>query len=118
MEALLQDIQQMVISRQQPQHGHGFMSGSPQYGSGHGSYGTPGGDTGMGLPLLGGFAGGLLLGDALNNYSGGGDFSGGDFGGSDFGGSDFGGGDFDGGDFGGGNFDDGDSDFGGGYGGF
>ena len=128
MEALLQDIQQMLIARQQPhsnqpQHGHGFISGGPQYDGGHGSYGTPGGGTGMGLPLLGGLAGGLLLGDALNNYSGSGDFGGGDFDGGDFGG-DFGGGDFGGGDFGGGgcsggkcNFDGG-SDFGGGYGGF
>ena len=141
MEALLQDIQQMLIARQQPhgnqpQHGHGFISGGPQYDGGHGSYGTTGGGTGMGLPLLGGLAGGLLLGDALNNYSGGEDFGRGDFGGGDFGGDlggdfgggnfggDFGGGDFGGGDFGGGgcsggkcNFDGG-SDFGGGYGGF
>ena len=123
MEAQRQYMQ-MMIARQRlygnrPQfgHGNGFMPGGPQYGGRYGSYGTPGGDMGMGLPLLGGLAGGLLLGDVLNNYSGDGDFSGGDFGGGNFGGGDLSGGNFGGGGFGGGDF--GGGDFGGGdYGGF
>ena len=95
MEAQRQHIQQMMIARQQhyvnqPQHGHGPMFGGPQYGGGYGSYGSnrrrPGGGMGMGLPLLGGLAGGLLLGEALDGDFGGGDFGGGDFGGGDFGG--------------------------------
>jgi len=94
MEAQRQHIQQMVMARQQlygnqPQHGHGngFMSGGPQYGGGYGSNRRrPGGGMGMGLPLLGGLAGGLLLGEALDGDFGGGDFGGGDFGGGDFGG--------------------------------
>ncbi|KAK0456658.1 hypothetical protein EV421DRAFT_1895867 [Armillaria borealis] len=62
-----------------------------------------GGMGGMALPLVGGLAGGLLLGDLLdggfndnNNFGGGDSNGGGDFGG--------GGGDFGGGDFGGGGF--------------
>lgn len=60
-----------------PQRGYGGMMG----GRGGGM-----GGMGMALPMLGGFAGGMLLGDALNDdydYGGGG---GGDFGGGDFGG--------------------------------
>ena len=101
MEAERQRIQQMMIARQQlygnqPQRGPGFMSGGPQYGGGYGSYGPDrrrqgGGMGGMALPLLGGLAGGLLLGELLDDGFGGGGFGGGDFGGGDFGGGDFGG---------------------------
>ncbi|KAG9016621.1 hypothetical protein FRB90_002782 [Tulasnella sp. 427] len=61
-----------------------------QYGSAYppppGMYGRrAGGGMGMGLPLLGGLAGGLLLGEALDGDFGGGGFDGG-FGGGDFGG--------------------------------
>ncbi|KAL1748560.1 hypothetical protein HDZ31DRAFT_29602 [Schizophyllum fasciatum] len=65
-----------------------------------------GGGMGMAAPLMGGMAGGLLLGEALDgdHYGGGydGDYGGGggDWGGG--GGGDFGGGGFGGGDFGGG----------------
>jgi len=101
MEAQRQHMQQIMMARQQhyanqPQHGHGFMPPGPQYGGGYGAYGSNrrrggggGGMGGMGLPILGGLAGGLLLGEMLD-----GDFGGGDFGGGDFGGGDFGGGDF------------------------
>ncbi|KAJ8594853.1 hypothetical protein M405DRAFT_729170 [Rhizopogon salebrosus TDB-379] len=68
--------------------GHGY----------NGQYGPPPGDPyaynsrrqgrsgfgGMGLPLLGGLAGGLLLGDMLDGGFGGGGFGGGDFGGGGF----------------------------------
>ena len=90
MEAQRQRTQQMIMARQQlyasqPQYGHGPMIGGPQfYGGTHRR--RPGGGMGMGLPLLGGLAGGLLLGEAFDNDYGGGDFGGGDFGGGDFGG--------------------------------
>lgn len=94
MEAQQQRIQQMILARQQhyanqPQYGRGPMFGAPQYGGGYGSYGPRrrqgGGMGGIGLPLLGGLAGGLLLGEVFDDF-GGGDFGGGDFGGGDFGG--------------------------------
>jgi len=90
MEAQQQRIQQMAIARQQlyasqPQYGHGPMIAGPSYGGGFGSHRRrPGGGMGVGLPLLGGLAGGLLLGEALDNDYGG--YGGGDFGGGDFGG--------------------------------
>ena len=96
MEAQRQRVQQMIMARQQlyanqPQQGHGPMIVGSQYGGGYGSHRRrPGGGMGMGLPLLGGLAGGLLLGEALDNDYG--DYGGGDFGGGDFGGGDFGGG--------------------------
>ncbi|KAH8120207.1 hypothetical protein DFH11DRAFT_1558898 [Phellopilus nigrolimitatus] len=97
---------------QQRQQGYGQQGYANGYGAPpssyfpqqQGQYGPPPaqrrragglGGGGMALPLIGGLAGGLLLGDVLG---GGGDFGGGDFGG---GGGDFGGG---GGDFGGGGF--------------
>lgn len=58
--------------------------------------GGMGGMGGMALPLVGGLAGGLLLGDLLDGgFNDHDDFGGNDFGGGgDFGGGDFGGGDF------------------------
>ena len=102
MEAQRQRIQQTMMARQQlygnqPQYGHGPMPGGSRFGGGYGSYGSNrrrqgGGMGGMGLPILGGLAGGLLLGEALDGGFGDGGFGGGDFGGGDFGGGDFGGG--------------------------
>ncbi|KAL1762007.1 hypothetical protein FB107DRAFT_268769 [Schizophyllum commune] len=100
-------------------HGHqgfggGGMGGGPmfvQQGRPHRRMG--GGIGGMGMPLMGGMAGGLLLGEMLDgpdHYGGG--FGGGDYGG---GGGDWGGGG--GGDFGGGGGGFGGGDFGGGGGG-
>ena len=78
MEAQRQRVQEMMLARQQlyanqPQHGHGPMIGgsSSRYGGGYGSHRRPGGGMGMGLPLLGGLAGGLLLGEALDGDFGG-----------------------------------------------
>jgi len=93
-EAQRQRIQQMVMARQQlyasqPQYGHGSAIMGAPYGGGYGSHRRR---PGMGLPLLGGLAGGLLLGEAFDNDYG--DYGGGDYGGGDFGGGDFGGGDF------------------------
>ena len=85
MEAHQQRVQQMIMARQQayanqPQYGHGPIVMGPSHG---GMYGPQrrrqGGGMGMGLPLLGGLAGGLLLGDLLDDGFGGGGF--GDFGG-------------------------------------
>ncbi|KAL1670434.1 hypothetical protein GGF50DRAFT_109409 [Schizophyllum commune] len=101
-------------------HGHqgfgggGMGGGGPmfvQQGRPHRRMG--GGMGGMGMPLMGGMAGGLLLGEMLDgpdHYGGG--FGGGDYGG---GGGDWGGGG--GGDFGGGGGGFGGGDFGGGGGG-
>jgi hypothetical protein len=47
------------------------------------------GGGGMALPLIGGLAGGFLLGEALDAGDFGGGFGGGDFGGGDFGGGGF-----------------------------
>jgi len=80
-EAQRQRVQQMIMARQQlyanqPQHGHGPAI----MGSGYGSHRRrQGGGMGMGLPLLGGLAGGMLLSEAFDNDCG--DFGGGDFGG-------------------------------------
>lgn len=69
----------MIMARQQlyanhPQHGYRPAIVGTPHGGGYGSYRRrPGG--GMGLPLLGGLAGGLLLGEALDH--GGGGFAGG-----------------------------------------
>lgn len=106
MEAQRERVQQMIAARQefyanQPQYGSQYGSqygpqygpgpaivGSP-YGGGYGQYGNQrrrqgGGLGGIGLPLLGGIAGGLLLGDLLDDGFGGGGFGGGDFGGGFF----------------------------------
>ena len=85
MEAQRQRMQQNLLARQQ------FYASQPRYGAGYGAYGSSnrrrgGGGMGMGLPILGGLAGGMLLGEALDGDFGGGDFGGGDFGGGDFGG--------------------------------
>ena len=82
MEAYQQRVQQEHLARQQ------FYASQPQYVSGYGGYGSRrrGGGGGIGLPLLGGLAGGLLLGDLLDGGFGDGGFGGGDFGGGDFGG--------------------------------
>jgi len=64
MEAQRQRVQQMIP------HGGGYESHRRR----------PGGGTGMGLPLVGGLAGGVLLGQAFDNNCGGG-FGGGDSGG-------------------------------------
>ncbi|THV05979.1 hypothetical protein K435DRAFT_849432 [Dendrothele bispora CBS 962.96] len=74
------------------QYGHGQPYGAPgpygqqQFGYGQGGRrpgGGMGGMGGMALPLVGGLAGGLLLGEALDGgFDGGGDFDGG---GGDFG---------------------------------
>ncbi|KAJ4499473.1 hypothetical protein C8R41DRAFT_893389 [Lentinula lateritia] len=69
--------------------GLGGMSGRRTGGMGMG---------GMALPLIGGMAGGLLLGEALGDFGGGG-FDNGGFGGGGFDGGGFGGGGFDGGGF-------------------
>ncbi|KAF8525182.1 hypothetical protein BU17DRAFT_84102 [Hysterangium stoloniferum] len=70
-----------------PSQGYGQpVYGQPmQQGYGQPAYQQPrrGGGMGMGVPLLGGLAGGLLLGEMLGG-DGGGDFGGGDFGGGDF----------------------------------
>jgi len=87
-----------AYTRQYGGYGQYHPSGPSPYGM----YGPPGGGPssfggtsnrrggmgGMALPLLGGLAGGLLLGEMLDGDGG---FGGGDFGG-DFGGGDFGGG--------------------------
>ena len=82
MEAQQQRTRQMILARQQlyanqPQYGRGPMFGGPQYGSGYESYGShrrrQGGGPGLGLSLLGGLIGGLLLGEAFDDF---GDFSG------------------------------------------
>ncbi|EEB95027.1 hypothetical protein MPER_06066, partial [Moniliophthora perniciosa FA553] len=86
---------------QQPQygapHGPSPYGYGPQPGMGMGMGGRRGGlgGGGMALPLLGGMAGGLLLGSALDN----------DHGYDDYGGGDYGGGFGDGGGFDGGGFD-------------
>jgi hypothetical protein len=78
MELQQQRMQQNLLARQQ------YYASQPQYVSG---YGAPAprrgglGGGGLALPLLGGLAGGLLLGDVLDGGFGGGDFGGGDFGG-------------------------------------
>ncbi|KAL5495373.1 hypothetical protein ACEPAI_836 [Sanghuangporus weigelae] len=114
----LEARRQMMIQRQQaygnrfPQQGLGGGFGGGYGGGQQGYYpqqsgyyppqqaprrgGLGGGGMGMGMPILGGLAGGLLLGEAMDGFGGdgGGDFGGGDGGGGDFGGGDFGGGDF------------------------
>ncbi|KII93830.1 hypothetical protein PLICRDRAFT_49848 [Plicaturopsis crispa FD-325 SS-3] len=81
--------------------GYGGGFGSPRYGppagypqqrSRFGGGGFGGG--GMAMPLLGGMAGGLLLGDMMGGGFGGGGFDGGGFGGGGFDGGGFGGGGF------------------------
>jgi len=66
-----------------PQYGGGYdpRFGGPSYGSGYGSNPRRRGGGGLALPLLGGLAGGLLLGELFDDGFGGGDFGGGDFGG-------------------------------------
>ncbi|KAF9650033.1 hypothetical protein BDM02DRAFT_1526754 [Thelephora ganbajun] len=95
-EAQRQHIQQTNMARQQfyadqPHYSYGPATGAVPYGSGYGSHNRrPGGGIGLGLPLLGGLAGGLLLGELLDNDFGG--YGGGGFGGFDGGFGDFGGG--------------------------
>lgn len=89
---------QQAYQQQQAQ----FYAQNPQYAnqSGYAApvYAPPRrsgfGGGGIGLPLLGGLAGGLLLGEAIDGFGGDDGFGdgGGDFGGGDFGGGDFGGG--------------------------
>ena len=82
MEAQQQRVQQHQLYASQPQYGHGPSIMGTSYAGGYGSQRRrPGGGMGMGVPLLGGLAGGLLLGEALDGDFGGGDFGGGDFGG-------------------------------------
>ncbi|THH06948.1 hypothetical protein EW145_g3725 [Phellinidium pouzarii] len=110
-EAELRRQRQMAAQAQQQQYGQrAYYNQPPQQGYGQPGYaqgyapgpqyqqqtyapqaarrpGMMGGMGGMALPLIGGLAGGLLLGDALDGFGG----DGGDFGGD---GGDFGGGDF------------------------
>ncbi|EJD55063.1 hypothetical protein AURDEDRAFT_178889 [Auricularia subglabra TFB-10046 SS5] len=75
-----------------PQQGGYYAQQQPQQ---QGRSGFGGGGMGMGLPILGGLAGGLLLGSALDAGDGGfGGDDGGGFGGDDGGGDFGGGGDF------------------------
>ena len=91
MEAQQERIQQANIARQQyyasqSHYGPSPVIAGPSSGGGYGSNRRgQGGGMGMGLPILGGLAGGLLLGGLLESDFGGG-FGGGDFGGGDFGG--------------------------------
>ena len=73
-----------------PPMGNPYAYGSRYGSTGFGSGRMGGGFGGMGLPLLGGLAGGFLLGEALddNNYGGG-------WGGGGFGDGNWGGGGFD-----------------------
>jgi hypothetical protein len=94
----LRQLQQQAYAQQQAQIAQGNYIGSPSpYGYGNPytqQMGGRRGGGGMALPLIGGLAGGLLLGEAIDGFDGGdygGDFGGGDFGGGDFGGGDFGG---------------------------
>ncbi|KIK70829.1 hypothetical protein GYMLUDRAFT_66044 [Collybiopsis luxurians FD-317 M1] len=110
---LREQRRQQLLAQQQAYYAQQAQYGPPpqQYGAPYGQYGGgygpgpgyPGqygpaprsgglGGGGLALPLIGGLAGGLLLGEALGGADFGGD--GGDFGGGDFGGGDFGGGDF------------------------
>ncbi|KIM85120.1 hypothetical protein PILCRDRAFT_348195 [Piloderma croceum F 1598] len=90
LAALQQQRQQQFAGRAYVQQMYASPDGAPYQYGGYGGGRRGGGMGGMGLPILGGLAGGLLLGDMLGGGFGG---DGGDFGGDggDFGGGDFGG---------------------------
>lgn len=95
MEAQRQRTQEMMIARQQlyasqPQYHQGPTAMGFPYGGGYGSQRQRrgGGMGGLALPLLGGLAGGFLLGEALDGGFGGG-FDGGGFDGGGFDGGGF-----------------------------
>ena len=67
-------------------YGMGYPGGMSRMG-GMGMH--RGGMGGAALPMLGGFAGGMLLGDMMSGGFDGGGYDGGGFGGGDFGGGDF-----------------------------
>ena len=85
MELQSQRIQENLLARQEAlryRQQYYASQPQPQYNSGYGTYAPPRGGrrggAGIGLPLLGGLAGGLLLGEALGDFGGGfGDFGGG-----------------------------------------
>ncbi|KAJ7225649.1 hypothetical protein GGX14DRAFT_693588 [Mycena pura] len=87
-QELLAQQAAMYQQQQQQQMMYQQQYGQPQYGGG--GYGPPQrsgggfGGGGMALPLIGGLAGGLLLGEAMDGFGGDDGGGGGDFGGGDF----------------------------------
>ncbi|KAJ4485961.1 hypothetical protein J3R30DRAFT_3655257 [Lentinula aciculospora] len=128
---LQEQRRQQRLAQQQAYYSQAQYAPAPQqYGSRYGGYGggygsgmggmtsgrRTGGMGGMALPLIGGMAGGLLLGEVLDGGFGGGGFDNGGFGGGGFDNGGFGGGGFDNGGFDGGGFDGGGFDnMGGGF---